>query len=187
LAKLKNLYLILQNIAKIEEDLTAEEFAEILLNLKRVNPAVALWFMLHYPTDESKLYAWEHIRWADENPKITNPDRYLESLIKDKDKDLEWLLDQRTKDLIRGELEEIAKPLIEERKRKEKLEILKKEISLLYRMVHNVYSEKLKKLFKTGDVDKYISSVLKSEDLKALEEVHKKLSRFFDKDADDLL
>jgi hypothetical protein len=43
------------------------------------------------------------------NPAIKDADRFLVSLIKDKNPQLDWLLDQRTKDLIRKELEGLAK------------------------------------------------------------------------------
>jgi len=92
------------------EDITEEEFAQVLLSLQRVNPAVAMWFLLHYPEGEPRLYAWKHIEMTEKNPTIKDPDRFLISLIKDKDESLDWLLDQRTKDLIRKELEKIVQP-----------------------------------------------------------------------------
>ncbi len=90
------------------EEITLEEFAKVLLSLKRVNPAVVIWFLLHYPEGEARLYAWKHIEMTEKNPDIKDPDRFLMSLIKDKDENLNWLLDQRTKDLIREELKKIA-------------------------------------------------------------------------------
>ena len=89
-------------------EVSPKELAEALLSLERVNPATALWFLLHYPEGEARLYAWEHIKWVELTPKIKYPDRYLESLITDKREELKWLLDQRTKDLIRKELEKLV-------------------------------------------------------------------------------
>jgi len=70
---------------------------------------------------EARLYALEHIRLTEQNGKIKHPDKFLESLIKDKNPELDWLLDQRTKDLIYEELEKIAGRELQKQKELEKL------------------------------------------------------------------
>jgi len=61
--QIKNLGDLLKNLVKsfnqAGEEITLKEFAMVLLNLKRINPAVAIWFLLHYPEGEPRLYAWE--------------------------------------------------------------------------------------------------------------------------------
>jgi hypothetical protein len=173
------------------ENITPEEFAYILLSLQRVNPAVAIWFLLHYPEGEPRLYAWEHIRWVEENTKINHPDKYLESLIKDKNKNLDWLLDQRTKDLIRIELEKLALPVLEKERKRKKVEKLFTEIVKTYKYLPR---EGKLQLLKSFGMDKetfkaYLLSLkenLKEEELRKVLEIVKNISEKYSIDFDDL-
>jgi len=100
---------LIETLAKDEAlEVSPKELTEALLSLQRVNPATALWFMLHYPEGEARLYAWKHIEMTELNDQIKYPDKFLESLLIHKREELNWLLDQRTKDLIRKELEKLA-------------------------------------------------------------------------------
>jgi len=125
----QELYDLLKEVSK--EISTPEEVAEALLSLERVNPAVALWFLLHYPEGEARYFAWQTVLSAEENPKIKLPDRYLISLIPQKNPQLSWLLEQRTKDLLRRELE---KSFEEYLKLKKNFEELYKEFVGLYNL-----------------------------------------------------
>jgi len=61
------------------EEITEQQFIKVLLSLNRVNPATALWFLLHYPEGEARLYAWKHIEMTETNPAIKDADRFLVS------------------------------------------------------------------------------------------------------------
>jgi len=162
------------------ENITVEEFAEVLLSLERVNPAIALWFLLHYPEGEARLYAWEHIRWAEKNYKINHPDRYLESLIKDKNPDLDWLLDQRTKDLIRKKLEKIAKPLLEKRKeqeRKQEIKGLVEETILIAKTLSDKYKQKLKEALGVANFKEYLLELAQKKDFDKLQEIYQLVTK----------
>ena len=128
-----SIYEILKEVSK--EISTPEELAEALLSLRRVNPAVALWFLLHYPEGEAKYFAWQTILTAEDNKKIKLPDRYLLSLITQKDSQHQWLLDQRTKDLIGRELKKIAEELLKKKRIKEEIDKLFEEIVSTYRFL----------------------------------------------------
>jgi plasmid replication initiation protein len=144
------LKVLIKSFQKAGEKITLEELAEVLLSLERVNPATAIWFLLHYPEGEPRLYAWEHIQLTENSTKIKHPDKFLESLIKDKNPELNWLLDQRTKDLIKEELKKIAEEKVKEKnpapKDKElqtllkKLEEKKGLMQLYYEEIREVFS-----------------------------------------------
>jgi len=166
---------LVSSFQKGGENITIEEFAEVLLSLERVNPAIALWFLLHYPEGEPRLYAWEHIKITEQNFKINHPDKFLESLIKDKNPELDWLLDQRTKDLIRKELEEIAKPLLEKRKQQEKeLEIkrLVEETILIAKTLSDKYKQKLKEILGVANFKEYLLELAQKKDFDKLQEIY---------------
>ena len=168
------------------EDITLGEFAKTLLSLERVNPAIVIWFLLHYPEGEARLYAWEHVRITEENSKIKYPDKYLESLIRDKNPDLDWLLDQRTKDLIRKELEKIVQP--------EKKEELPKEVSekvnikeIMDRIVEKVkglnekYKHELKTTLGVDNFKNYLLELARKKNVKKLKEVEQLVDKLWDK------
>jgi len=151
------------------EEITKEEFVKVLLSLRRVNPATVLWFLLHYPEGETRLFAWQHIRWVEENTKIAYPDRYLESLIKDKNPQLDWLLDQRTKDLIHKELEKLVKP--QEGEEESGIEQLKREISQTYKFLSEKYRKELKTALGVEDFNEYLQGLVREGNLNKLKEV----------------
>ena len=80
-----------------------ERLKEELGGLGRVSPSVALWFLLHYPQD-TRAVAWEHIKLIDRNISLKYPDKYIQKLILSPKEELRFLLDQRTKDGVRGYL-----------------------------------------------------------------------------------
>ena len=166
---------LVSSFQKGGENITVEEFAEVLLSLERVNPAIALWFLLHYPEGEAQLYAWEHIKITEQNFKINHPDKFLESLIKDKNPELDWLLDQRTKDLIRKELEKIAKPLLEKRKEQEREQEIKdlvEEIILIAKTLSDKYKQKLKEILGIANFREHLLELAQQKDLAKLQEIY---------------
>jgi len=156
------------------ERITPQEFATILLSLKRVNPAVAIWFLLHYPEGEPRLYAWEHIRLTEQNEKIKQPDRFLESLIKDKNPELDWLLDQRTKDLIYEELEKIAG---EEFQKQKELEELVRELQELEPFLR-LHEEKIAKKLNVKHPISYVNQLIAKRDVEKLKQVIEAVKSF---------
>jgi hypothetical protein len=167
---------LVKSFQKAGENITLEEFAEVLLSLERVNPVTAIWFLLHYPEGEPRLYAWEHIQLTENSTRIKHPDKFLESLIKDKNPELDWLLDQRTKDLIKEELKKIAREKIKER---EELENLERELYELQPLLR-LYEDKLAEIFNVPNPIAYVNELLEKGDLNALKEVInalKKLSK----------
>ena len=172
-AKLETLPLILESLIKSfrqgGEEITKGEFAKVLLSLRRLNPAVALWFLLHYPEGEARLYAWKHIEMTERNLSIGNADRFLMSLIKDKNPQLDWLLDQRTKDLIRKELEKLIKP--QEDKEENGIEQLKREISQTYKFLSEKYRKELKTALGVEDFNEYLQGLVREGNLNKLKEV----------------
>ena len=128
--------------------------------------------MLHYPKGEPRLYAWEHIKWVELTTKIKYPDKYLESLIKDKEESLNWLLDQRTKDLIRKELEKIAK--VEKAngnnsRQDAEIEKLINRIRELRALIYLFYDE-IAKHFNAPDLQEYLNGLIEKGDAQKLKE-----------------
>jgi plasmid replication initiation protein len=159
------------------EEITKEGFAKVLLSLRRLNPAVALWFLLHYPEGEARLYAWRHIEMTEQNPAIRDADRFLMSLIKDKNPQLDWLLDQRTKDLIRKELEKLVKP--QEGKEENGIEQLKREISQTYKFLNEKYRNELKTALGVEDFNEYLQGLVREGNIEKLREVHILVNRLW--------
>ncbi|HIC09310.1 MAG TPA: RepB family plasmid replication initiator protein, partial [Aquificales bacterium] len=163
---------LIETLSKDEAlEVSPKELAEALLSLERVNPATALWFMLHYPEGEARFYAWEHIKMTEQNTKIRYPDRYLESLIRDKDESLDWLLDQRTKDTIREEL----KKLLEKGEKKEKPKTDREMEKLLNRLEEikpliRLYYDQIAEYFEIDDLKEFLDNLIKREDKERLEE-----------------
>ena len=91
------------------QPISKDSLVQSLLSLKRINPAVAIWFLLHYPKSEAKLYALEHIKWVDNHPKLDLPERYLQHTIRVSKKELDFLLDQRVKHAVVSILREFLK------------------------------------------------------------------------------
>jgi DNA-directed RNA polymerase subunit F len=148
---------------------------------------VALWFLLHYPEGEARYFAWQTVLSAEENPKIQLPDRYLISLIPQKNPELEWLLDQRTKDLIRGELSKIAKPLLEEAKKREEVERLFNEVVSTYRYLSKEGKAEVLRVY--GGEEKFqalIDELKENLDAEGLREVLAKLKEVAENDRDEL-
>ena len=92
----------LNNLSK-DLGIGVEKLKEKLGGLRRVSPSVALWFLLHYPQD-ARGVAWEHIFLIDGNTSLKYPDLYIQKLILSPKEELRFLLDQRTKDGVRGYL-----------------------------------------------------------------------------------
>jgi len=182
----KNLLEVLRDIVRsfksAEENISLEEFAKILLTLKKVNPSVAIWFLLHYPEGEARLYAWEHIQWVDNNPRIKYPDRYLESLIKDKNPELEWLLDQRTKDLIREELEKLTKGEEEKEVPLEDIELLVQEIINQVNLLEEKSKDELKQTLGVENFKTYLQELVQKRNLKKLREVDELVRKLLERE-----
>jgi len=169
----KNLKTILENITnsfnQAGEEITLKEFAMVLLNLKRINPAVAIWFLLHYPEGEPRLYAWE-----EQNTKIQHPNRFLESLIKDKNPELDWLLDQRTKDLIYEELKKIAG---EEFQKQKELEELVRELQELEPFLR-LHEEQIAKKLNVKHPISYVNQLIAKKDVEKLKQTIEIIKKF---------
>ena len=93
----------------LHKQVSPAEIAQSLLSLERINPAIAIWFLLHYPKSEAKLYALEHIKWVDNHRKLELPERYLKHAIQTPKKELQFLWDQRVKHAVAPILEELLK------------------------------------------------------------------------------
>jgi len=104
----------------LHKQVSPAEIARSLLSLERINPAVAIWFLLHYPKSEAKLYALEHIKWVDSHPKLDLPNRYLQHTIRVPKKELDFLQDQRVKHAVWSILEELKKEWEEKQKQEPK-------------------------------------------------------------------
>ena len=104
----------------LHKQVSPAEIARSLLSLERINPAVAIWFLLHYPKSEAKLYALEHIKWVDSHPKLDLPNRYLQHSIQVPKKELQFLWDQRVKHAAISILQELKKEWEEKQKQEPK-------------------------------------------------------------------
>ena len=104
----------------LHKQVSPAEIAQSLLSLKRVNPAVAIWFLFHYPKSEAKLYALEHIKLVDSHRKLELPERYLKHAIQTPKKELQFLWDQRVKHAVAPILEELKKEWEEKQKQEPK-------------------------------------------------------------------
>ena len=101
---LENPDLFRQWANKIVKKLGLEK--EFLLSLK-VSPSVALWFILHFSEEGlntalqvlEKLKQQESDYYYNANDEIKNPEAWLIKQIKERKKDLEWLLDVRVKEV----------------------------------------------------------------------------------------
>jgi len=117
-------------VEELTQDLSVQgpvqklDIVNALLNLRYISPAVAIWFLLHYPRGEARFYAWEHINWVENNAKIKLPEKYLKHSIQVPKKELEFLWDQRVKHIAW----EVLKSLKEEWEKKEPKKDLKKEV-----------------------------------------------------------
>ena len=180
-AKLETLPLILESLIKSfrqgGEEITKGEFAKVLLSLRRLNPAVALWFLLHYPEGEARLYAWKHIEMTERNLSIGNADRFLMSLIKDKNPQLDWLLDQRTKDLIRKELEKLVQTNPVESLAKELLSQITEKVKGL----NGKYNRELEKTLGVKDLNDYLLKMAQKREVENLKEVLLLIDQLLDK------
>ena len=170
---------IVEDLRKVEGNIDLTSFAQSLLSLRRVNPAVALWFLLHYPEGEPRLYAWQHIRFTDQNFEIKHPDKFLESLIKDKNSELDWLLDQRTKDLIYRELEKIVESNKEDKT--EDLNTLVEEIIRKAKQLNKKYQKELKEKLKVSNFKEYLSKLVEIKNTEELRKVSQLIDEFLDK------
>jgi len=102
----------------LHKQISPAEIAQSLLSLERINPAIAIWFLLHYPKSEAKLYALEHIKWVDSHPKLDLPNRYLQHTIRVPKKELDFLQDQRVKHAAISILQELKKEWEEKQPKK---------------------------------------------------------------------
>ena len=93
----------------LHREVSPVDIVNSLLTLERINPAVAIWFLLHYPKSEAKLYAWEHIKLVDNHRKLELPERYLKHAIQTPKKELQFLWDQRVKHAVWSILEDLKK------------------------------------------------------------------------------
>ncbi len=159
-----------------------------LLSLKRINPAVAIWFLLHYPKSEAKLYAWEHIKWVDNHPRLDLPERYLQHTIRVPKKELDFLLDQRVKHAIVPVLQKLLKEWgiqqehkqipKEMEKEQEEIEIRNPLVRILVREIlqkvqylSEEEKQKLKKELNIEDFRSFLKKLILTEDIPNLQKV----------------
>ena len=112
------------------EEFKIEKRAYRLLSLKRLNPAVAIWYLLHFPKEKHK-EIWLELTKIDLNKEIKYPEKFLEKQIENRDKGWDFLLKEQTQKLIVDSLKELAKPYVEylrDRQRRREIESITKEI-----------------------------------------------------------
>jgi len=164
-----------------EEPVNYQELAYALLRFERVNPAVAIWFLLHYPKGEARFFAWKHISLTERDPSIKHPDRFLKSLIQAPNEEYGWLLDQRVKDLVPSLLEEIAKELIEERQKRQKAQELYREIISYVRLLPLAGKREFALLVEEDDIKEYLNRLVENLDIPKLEEILQKTKELYGK------
>ena len=109
---------------------------------------------------------------TEKNPTIKDPDRFLISLIKDKDESLDWFLDQRTKDLIRKELEKIAKPFLEKHNTKEITKLVERIVEGA-KNLSDKYKQRLKETLGVENLKEYLLELARKKDLAKLQEINR--------------
>ncbi len=112
------------------EEFKIEKRAYRLLSLKRLNPAVAIWYLLHFPKEKHK-EIWLELTKIDLSKEIKYPEKFLEKQIENRDKGWDFLLKEQTQKLIVDSLKELVKPYIEylrDRQRRREIESVTKEI-----------------------------------------------------------
>ena len=179
----------------IHKPVSPAEIARSLLSLERINPAVAIWFLLHYPKSEAKLYALEHIKWVDSHPKLDLPNKYLQHSIQVPKKELQFLWDQRVKHAALSILEELKKEWEEKQESKkpepkkaesepEEIEIrnpvvgiLAEEILSEAKYLSEEEKQKLKQELGVESFRDYLRELIRSEDITNLQKMRVMLEK----------
>ncbi|HIC08431.1 MAG TPA: RepB family plasmid replication initiator protein [Aquificales bacterium] len=169
-----------------EEPVNYQELAYALLRFERVNPAVAIWFLLHYPKGEARFFAWKHISLTERDPSIKHPDRFLKSLIQAPKEEYSWLLDQRVKDLVPSLLEEIAKELIEKQQKRQKAQELYREIISYVRLLPLAGKREFALLVEEDDIKEFLNRLVENLDIPKLEEILQKTKELYEKYKDEI-
>jgi len=196
----------------LHKQVSPAEIARSLLSLERINPAVAIWFLLHYPKSEAKLYALEHIKWVDSHPKLDLPNRYLQHSIQVPKKELQFLWDQRVKHAAISILQELKKEWEEKQKQEPKepepkkaeseqeeieirnpvVGILAEEILTEVKYLSEEEKQKLKQELGVESFRDYLKKLILTEDIANLQKVRvaiekvksKRKKRAWDEDED---
>ena len=163
---------------KIEEELKLERRAYKLLGLKRINPAVAIWYLLHFPKEKHR-EIWKEIVREDLNEEVKFPEKLLESRVKERKDNWDFLLGEQIKKTIVENLQALAKPYIEyleERRKRIELNKISSEIKEIGLKLST--EEKLKIKAKVeeefgwkGKVGELIKKTYKEKDLDTLRRI----------------
>jgi len=190
----------------IHKPVSPAEIARSLLSLERINPAVAIWFLLHYPKSEAKLYALEHIKWVDSHPKLDLPNKYLQHSIQVPKKELQFLWDQRVKHAAISILQELKKEWEEKQEQEPKepepkkaesepeeieirnpvVRILAQEILSEVQYFSEEEKQKLKQELGVESFRDYLKKLILTEDIANLQKVRvaiEKVRREYEKQA----
>ena len=188
----------------LHKQISPAEIARSLLSLERINPAVAIWFLLHYPKSEAKLYALEHIKWVDSHPKLDLPNKYLQHSIQVPKKELQFLWDQRVKHAVWSILQELKKEWEEKQEQEPKeretqeeeldrikvrhplVKILAREILDEAKILVEEEKQKLKQELGVESFKDYLKQLILAEDVIGLQKVRtiiEKVRREYEKQA----
>jgi len=190
----------------LHKQVSPAEIARSLLSLERINPAVAIWFLLHYPKSEAKLYALEHIKWVDSHPKLDLPNKYLQHSIQVPKKELQFLWDQRVKHAAISILQELKKEWEEKQEQEPKepepkkaeseqeeieirnpvVRILAQEILSEVQYFSEEEKQKLKQELGVESFRDYLKKLILTEDIANLQKVRvaiEKVRREYEKQA----
>ena len=102
----KTLSYLVNLLKKEGEKLTLEELAKAFLGVRGIDKATALWFLLHF-TESSLLSAWKILKEVEQNNAIRLKERFLKSVIPNKKKEYDFLLDPRIKPLLEEKLKKL--------------------------------------------------------------------------------
>jgi plasmid replication initiation protein len=156
-----------------------EIIAQELLKLERINPAVALWYLLHFPK-EKQGEIWEEIRGLDVDKKVKNASGLLISKIENRKEELNFLIDGRMEKTIKEVLKEITKPYeeyLEEKRKREEIERLLNEIKQIWQGLTKTEKIEAKKKVleafgrKEGKLGEVIKELAEKGDLNSLKAV----------------
>jgi len=178
-----------------EGELKVERTAyELLKKIVNINPAVALWYLLHFPKEKHR-EVWEEIKKIDVSSEIKYPEKFLESKISQRNENWDFLLSEQMKKLIKDILKNIAKPYEEvlEKERKEKeILLIVKEISKIGASLteeqRKQIRQKVEEVFNhRGKVGELVKKLLLEKDLENLRRVLNIFRETYTQELDKLL
>ena len=165
----------------LQKEIRPIDIVNSLLTLKRINPAVAIWFLLHYPKSEAKLYALEHIKWVEDNTKLEYPERYLQHAIQTPKKEYQFLLDQRVKHEAWAILRELKEEMEEKERTKtqnkkaentqEVLNVIVEEILAKVKLLNEDSKQKLKEILGVEIFRDYLTQLIREKNIPKLQKV----------------